>query len=192
MKSLKKYLLLAIIFITPVLSALNLTLSWNASPDITVAGYTLYQGSISGVYNTNFNAGNNFSLTVSNLNAKSNYYFIATSYDIAGLESIASNEASYIGTNIFYVSEIKYGTSINSLTSTSYNVLDYQSSLPSQIKGVSLIVSKLPSRNMQISMKISYTNVNILAFTNIPVIIRTNPPKNEFYQGKLIVTNKWP
>ena len=77
---------------TSVPAGQNITLMWNPSPGTDVSGYAIYRGTNSGAYTTRFDAGNRTSLTVSNLTAGVNYYFVATAYIASGLESLPSNE----------------------------------------------------------------------------------------------------
>ncbi len=72
----------------------HVTLAWDASIS-PVAGYRIYYGNGSGVYTNIIDVGAVSSATVSNLVAGSTYYFAATAYDTAGLESTFSSEISY-------------------------------------------------------------------------------------------------
>jgi len=76
-------------------SAANLKLAWDASPDTSVTGYRLYYGTSDGVYTNVVDAGNRTDYTVTGLDAGTTYYFAATAYTSAGDESTFSNEASY-------------------------------------------------------------------------------------------------
>jgi hypothetical protein len=76
-------------------SGAPILLVWSASNDPTVTGYNIYYGSASRSYTNAISAGSLTSATVSNLLAGSTYYFAATSYTLAGLESDFSAEASY-------------------------------------------------------------------------------------------------
>lgn len=86
---------LAIGEVCPQVSAANVTLAWDASTDPTVVGYNVYSGTASRSYTNTAQAQNSTSLTVSNLTPGVTYYFAATTYNIAGLESDYSTEASY-------------------------------------------------------------------------------------------------
>jgi hypothetical protein len=55
----------------------------------------------SGTYTDMVNPGNATSVTISGLVAGATYYFAATSYDILGMESDFSNEASYTVPGVF-------------------------------------------------------------------------------------------
>jgi hypothetical protein len=78
-----------------VLEAASVKLSWDPSPDVPVAGYAIYYGATSHMYTDKISLGNATSVTISNLVAGTTYYFAATAYDAAGLESPFSNEAMY-------------------------------------------------------------------------------------------------
>jgi hypothetical protein len=77
------------------LEAASVKLSWNPSPDVAVAGYVIYYGITSHAYTDKISLGNATAVTISNLVAGTTYYFAATAYDNAGIESPFSNEAVY-------------------------------------------------------------------------------------------------
>jgi Fibronectin type III domain len=77
------------------LEAASVKLSWDPSPDVPVAGYAIYYGTASQIYTDKISLGSATTVTVSNLVAGTTYYFAATAYDDAGLESPFSNEAVY-------------------------------------------------------------------------------------------------
>src|SRR5262245_66570328 len=64
----------------------------NGAPFPNLAGYELYYGSQSGQYQTVVSVGLLTTYTVPNLSAGQTYYFVVTAYDIAGTESMVSNE----------------------------------------------------------------------------------------------------
>ncbi len=76
-------------------SADSVTLAWDASTDPTVVGYHLYSGTASRSYTNLVDAGSLTSATLSNLTQGVTYYFAATTYTLAGLESDYSSEAAY-------------------------------------------------------------------------------------------------
>lgn len=76
--------------------AVNLTLAWDLSTDPTAAGYNVYYGAAPRVYTNMVSAGNTNYATVSNLLSGTTYYFAATTYNLAGLESDYSAEVSFL------------------------------------------------------------------------------------------------
>lgn len=73
----------------------NVTLTWSRSSDPIVAGCKIYYGVASGVYTNVIDAGNNTSLTISNLISGATYYFAAATYSAAGAESALSSAVAY-------------------------------------------------------------------------------------------------
>jgi hypothetical protein len=71
-------------------------LAWDPSTDPTVMGYNVYYGTASRAYTNVVAAGSSTSAVVSNLAIGMTYYFAATTYTVAGLESDYSAEASYM------------------------------------------------------------------------------------------------
>lgn len=71
----------------------SLSLAWNRSPDVSAVGYRIYWGVGSGNYTNSAAVGNTTNCTMSGLAIGVPYYFAATAYDSAGLESPFSNEA---------------------------------------------------------------------------------------------------
>jgi fibronectin type 3 domain-containing protein len=67
-----------------------ISLAWDASASMNIAGYRIYYGPTSGDYTNTVNAGNvtNFTLTI----PKGVVYIAATAYDTNGVESDFSNE----------------------------------------------------------------------------------------------------
>lgn len=81
--------------ISHLAAASDVTLAWDQSTDPTVVGYHLYSGTSSGAYTNMMDVGNAVSAVVSNLLPATTYYFAASSYNAAGLESVYSAEAVY-------------------------------------------------------------------------------------------------
>jgi hypothetical protein len=79
----------------PVEAGQSVTLAWNSSPDTNVAGYNVYYGVASRSYTNMVNVGNSTNATISGLVEGATYYFAATAYNLLGLESDFSDEASY-------------------------------------------------------------------------------------------------
>jgi hypothetical protein len=70
------------------------TLSWNASPS-TVVGYHAYRGTVSGGPYTKLTSSANpsTSFTDSTVQSGQTYYYVVTSVDSSGVESVSSNQA---------------------------------------------------------------------------------------------------
>jgi Fibronectin type III domain len=83
----------------PVWADVSVPLAWNASADPNVAGYKIYYGTVSQTYTNSVDVGNVTSVVIPGLVAGTTYYFAATTYTAAGVESQFSNEASYTTTN---------------------------------------------------------------------------------------------
>ncbi len=84
------------------LEAASVTLAWDPSTDPTVSGYNLYYGGGSRNYTNLVDATAANSVSIGNLTAGATYYFAATAYTEAGLESDYSSEVTYAvppGTN---------------------------------------------------------------------------------------------
>ena len=77
-------------------AASALTLAWdpNAEPDL--AGYKVYYGTQSGIYDFVLDAGNVTQYTVTDLERDTRYYFAVTAYDASWNESDFSAEVSAI------------------------------------------------------------------------------------------------
>jgi hypothetical protein len=74
----------------------SVTLAWNPSISLDVAGYMIYYGTASRVYaSVQLVPGNATRVTISGLVPGTTYYFAATTVDVLGNESGFSNEASY-------------------------------------------------------------------------------------------------
>lgn len=71
-------------------------LAWNASASPNIINYLIYCGTASRLYTTNYAAGTNLTLSISNLTRGVTYYFTATAKDSAGLESDWCNEVSWM------------------------------------------------------------------------------------------------
>ncbi|MCX6966245.1 MAG: Ig-like domain-containing protein [Verrucomicrobia bacterium] len=76
-------------------SAWSAVFTWSPSADA-VAGYRLYYGTSSGNYTQSVSVGNVTQATVSNLTAGTTYYAAVTAYNSSSLESVKSNEVSFI------------------------------------------------------------------------------------------------
>jgi hypothetical protein len=79
----------------PVHATQSVTLAWSPSADTNVIGYNIYYGVASSTYTNRIDRGSALTATVSNLVEGTTYYFAATAYNLLGMESDYSNEASY-------------------------------------------------------------------------------------------------
>jgi hypothetical protein len=72
----------------------DVTLAWDP-PEVAidVTGYRVFQGSASGVYTVNYDAGTALTFTVVGL-VDGTYYFAVVAYNIRGQESSYSNEVN--------------------------------------------------------------------------------------------------
>ena len=131
-----KNILLLILFIsilffysyTSPLFAGSALLSWNApstnedgTPLTDLAGYKIYYGTATGNYTYIVDAGNVTTYTFTNLTDGLTYYFVATSYNAARLESSYSNEVSKIippSTQTYTMTVSKAGTGTGTVTSS--------------------------------------------------------------------------
>jgi hypothetical protein len=73
----------------------QVTLAWNRSTEPIVAGYNVYYGGKSGAYTNEVSAGADTNITINGLVDGSIYYFAATAYSAAGVESPFSAEVVY-------------------------------------------------------------------------------------------------
>jgi hypothetical protein len=74
----------------------SVTLAWGRSPDSDVTGYRIYYGVESGIYTNSISAGNATTSAVTGLASGVTYFFVVTAYNSIGLESLPSNEVSYV------------------------------------------------------------------------------------------------
>jgi hypothetical protein len=88
-------LLLMITSTTQAQTSSSVSLAWNPVSAVGLAGYHLYQGTISGSYTNQIIVGNKTNATVSGLLTGVKYFFAVTAYTSDGMESPYSNEISY-------------------------------------------------------------------------------------------------
>jgi len=74
----------------------EVTLDWNPNSEADLAGYRIYVGTSSGIYDRSIDVGLVTSYTVTYLRGAETYWFAATAYDSSGVESNVSNEVSYV------------------------------------------------------------------------------------------------
>jgi len=73
----------------------QVTLAWNLSRDVNVAGYRVHYGVVSRSYTNMISVGLSAKCTVSNLTEGTTYFFSVTAVDALGVESDFSNEVSF-------------------------------------------------------------------------------------------------
>ncbi len=93
---------LSLILLLPVLMGATATLTWNSNTESDLAGYRVYQGTITGQYGppTDVGLSTTYTVTLPQLTIDQTYYFAVTAYDVAGNESLKSSEASKLVTGI--------------------------------------------------------------------------------------------
>jgi hypothetical protein len=84
------------IFFFPALAfSAQVSLAWDSAMDADVAGYRVYYGTSPQSYQSKQDAENSVTITISNLQDRTPYYFAVTAYDLAGNESEYSSEICY-------------------------------------------------------------------------------------------------
>lgn len=74
----------------------SVNLAWDASPSPNVTSYVVYHGNASGSYANLTNVGNQTTARINGLQAGQTYFFAVTALNDAGVESLPSNEISYL------------------------------------------------------------------------------------------------
>ena len=87
-----------ILFTLPASNAhpAQVNLAWDPSTDPSIAGYRVYYGTSSGIYQSFVDTGKMTTCTISNLSEGITYYFAATGYDSSGAQSDFSNEVAFV------------------------------------------------------------------------------------------------
>jgi hypothetical protein len=75
-----------------VVYSAQITLAWDANSEPDIAGYKIYYGTTSRIYDLSVEVGSYTSVTIADLIEGETYYFAATAYDADGNESDFSNE----------------------------------------------------------------------------------------------------
>jgi len=97
------------------------TIAWDPNKESDIAGYKLFYGTANPP-TTVVNAGTNTSVTLNNLNAGDTYYFYATAFNTAGLESSPSQTITY---SVPFPSQSFADVTLRWDPSTSTNVQSY-------------------------------------------------------------------
>jgi hypothetical protein len=87
--------LLALLPLSGMAATRSVMLAWDPSAGTNIVGYNIHYGGASGTYTNIVDAGNATNATISGLTEGATYYFAATAYDTADLESDFSNEINY-------------------------------------------------------------------------------------------------
>lgn len=87
---------LSLMLLLPVLLGATATLTWNPNTESDLAGYRIYQGTITGQYGppTDVGLSTTYTVTLPQLTIDQTYYFAVTAYDLAHNESGKSSEVS--------------------------------------------------------------------------------------------------
>jgi len=88
----RSLILLAILLVPQLLLGESVRLAWDLSEDSSVTSYVVRYGRESGVYTDSIDAGNQNWATVSGLTIGAVYYFVVHAVNLAGVESLPSNE----------------------------------------------------------------------------------------------------
>ena len=100
-----------------------MTLAWDPNTENDLAGYNVYYGTASRVYDSVIEVGNITSYTVTDLEPETQYYFAITAYDTSGNESDFSVEVSAVPNNVDPTPDIKANGSDGPLDISSGNML---------------------------------------------------------------------
>ena len=93
----------------------SVTLGWDAISDPQIVGYRLHYGTSTGNYTQFFDVGASNTVTLTNLTAGTDYFFVVTCYNTVGAESLPSDEVSFsVAANVApAVSLVSPGNTIN-------------------------------------------------------------------------------
>ncbi len=83
------------LFTTFALAEGKVSIKWTHNTESDLAGYKVYFGNATRVYQTTIDVGNNPTIEVIDLVEGDTYYFAATAYDTSGNESDYSTELVY-------------------------------------------------------------------------------------------------
>lgn len=80
-------------------ACVSANLTWTASPDTNVTGYSIYYSGTSHQYTNSISVGNVTNAVIPGLFENTTYFFAAKAHNRAGVESDFSNEAAFAGFN---------------------------------------------------------------------------------------------
>ncbi|MGO9476364.1 MAG: Ig-like domain-containing protein, partial [Limisphaerales bacterium] len=132
-----------------------MNLAWNPTTDSTVVGFNIYYGGASATYTNEFSVGMATNATISGLVPGATYYFAATTYNAAGLESPFSAEISYLVPPIVPVGN--QPPTLNAIGSFSVN-----ENAGLQTVGLSGITSGSTNENQTLTVTASSSNTNLV------------------------------
>lgn len=98
-----KKLFLALIFLflfSMSAWAEEVTVAWNPNSESDLAGYKVYYGNATGIYDTSVDVGNKTNYTILGIVSGQGYFIAVTAYDTSGNESGYSSEISYIAIDV--------------------------------------------------------------------------------------------
>lgn len=147
----------------PALAATSsVTLAWSPSTDATIAGYRVYYGVASHNYTNRIAAGRATSITIPGLVVGKTYYFAATTYSTAGVESAFSSELAYL-----IPSSLNVPPTLNAINSLTIN----ENAGP-QTVSLSNITSGSTTENQTLTVTATSSNTGLIPN---PTVIYTSP-----------------
>ena len=78
----------------------EVTVAWNPNIESDLAGYKVYYGIVTGMYDTSVDVGNKTNYTILGIVSGQGYFIAVTAYDTSGNESGYSNEISYTSIDV--------------------------------------------------------------------------------------------
>jgi hypothetical protein len=99
----------------------SITLTWNPSVSTNIAGYDIYYGTASGVYNQVDYVTGSTSVTITNLVQGTTYYFTGTAVNTSGIQSQFSDQIEYTIPNPFAAALLPVASPIGGLFALTIN-----------------------------------------------------------------------